>query len=158
MPQDKEKLASPSNCKIPSGVQLPPSSRPEAKPQPRPKAPAISARSRVSWHTVNLRSAHLAQSSEHPNTFRLFAAPTLECSDVRLGSQETRERVLELRRRVTVPREIRSLGRRTTTGRISKSFSNAATWFLVIGPRLREAAAPPAPMLSACGPPERPKR
>jgi hypothetical protein len=24
VPQDKEKLASPSNCKIPSGVQLPP--------------------------------------------------------------------------------------------------------------------------------------
>jgi len=32
------------NCKIPSGVELPPSSRPEAKPHPRPKAPAISAR------------------------------------------------------------------------------------------------------------------
>jgi hypothetical protein len=43
VPQDKEILASPSNCKIPSGVQLPPE-RPEAKPHPRPKATAISAR------------------------------------------------------------------------------------------------------------------
>jgi hypothetical protein len=37
----------------------------------------------------------------HPNIrtlSRLFAAPTLECSDVRLGWQETRKRVLELRR------------------------------------------------------------
>ena len=42
---------------------------------------------------------------------RLFAAPTLECSDVRLGWQETRKRVLELRHPVTVPREICSLGR-----------------------------------------------
>jgi len=49
---------------------------------------------------------HLAQSSEHPNTFTSFRRPTLECSDVRLGWQETRKRVLELRRRVTVPREI----------------------------------------------------
>jgi hypothetical protein len=40
-----------------------------------------------------------------------FAAPTLECSDVRLGWQETRNRVLELRRPVTVSRDIRSLGR-----------------------------------------------
>ena len=34
----QEKLASPSNCKIPSGVQLPPAASPEAKPHPRPKA------------------------------------------------------------------------------------------------------------------------
>ena len=40
-----------------------------------------------------------------------FAAPTLECSDVRLGWQETRNRVLELRRPVTMSRDIRSLGR-----------------------------------------------
>jgi hypothetical protein len=35
----------------------------------------------------------------------------LECSDVRLGWQETHKRVLELRRPVTVLREICSLGR-----------------------------------------------
>ena len=54
---------------------------------------------------VGIRSTfavpHLAQSSEHPKLSRLFAAPTLECSDVRLGWQETRKRVLELRRPVT---------------------------------------------------------
>ena len=74
-PQDKEKLASPSNCKIPSGVQLPPSSRPEAKPHPRPKATAIFARSLVSWHTVNLRSAPssaIIRTSEH---FHVFSPP-----------------------------------------------------------------------------------
>ena len=64
---------------------------------------------------VGIRSTfavpHLAQSSEHPNTFTSFRRPTLECSDVRLGWQETRKRVLELRRPVTVPREICSLGR-----------------------------------------------
>src|SRR6476659_9842429 len=38
-------------------------------------------------------------------------APTLECSDVRLVGQEARERVLELRCPVTVPREIGSLSR-----------------------------------------------
>jgi len=43
-PKTRRKLASSSNCKIPSWVELPPSSRPQAKPQPRPKAPAISAR------------------------------------------------------------------------------------------------------------------
>ena len=32
-------MGSPSNCKIPSGVELPPSSRPQAKPQPRPEGP-----------------------------------------------------------------------------------------------------------------------
>src|SRR5271169_1513914 len=66
----------------------------------------------ASWHTVNLRNA--ASSANHPNIrtpSRLFAAPTLECSDVRLGWQETRKRVLELRRPVTVSRDIRSLGR-----------------------------------------------
>ena len=40
-PKTRRNWASPSNCKIPSGVQLPPSSRPEAKPHPRPKATAI---------------------------------------------------------------------------------------------------------------------
>ena len=76
------------------------------------RPPPFSARSRVSWHTVNLRSAPRAviiRTSEHFHVF--FAAPTLECSDVRLGWQETRKRVLELRRPVTVPRDIRSLGR-----------------------------------------------
>ena len=109
MPQDKEKLASPSNCKIPSGVQLPPNSRPEAKPHPRRRPPPFPRDSCVSWHTVNLRGAHLAPIIR--TLSRLFAAPTLECSDVRLGWQETRKRVLELRRPVTVPREICSLGR-----------------------------------------------
>src|SRR6476619_8430275 len=37
--------------------------------------------------------------------------PALECSDVRLVGQEARERVLELRCPVTVPREIGSLSR-----------------------------------------------
>src|SRR4029077_18742088 len=61
---------------------------------------------------VGIRSC--ASSANHPNIrtlSRLFAAPTLECSDVRLGCQETRKRVLELRRPVTVSREICSLGR-----------------------------------------------
>jgi hypothetical protein len=39
-----------------------------------------------------VQAPHVAQSSEHPNTSRLFAAPALECSDVRLGWQETRKR------------------------------------------------------------------
>ena len=43
------------------------------------------------------------------------SAPTLECSDVRLGWQETRKRVLELRRPVTVSRDIRSFGRTVST-------------------------------------------
>src|SRR4029077_2032254 len=61
---------------------------------------------------VGIRSC--ASSANHPNIrtlSRLFAAPTLECSDVRFGWQETRKRVLELRRPVTVSRDIRSLGR-----------------------------------------------
>jgi hypothetical protein len=53
-------------------------------------------------------SSAIIRTSEH---FHVFSRPTLECSDVRLGWQETRKRFLELRRRVTVPREIRSLGR-----------------------------------------------
>ena len=111
MPQDKEKLASPSNCKIPSGVQLPPSSRPEAKPHPW-RLPPFPRDSCVSWHTVNLRSAAsstIIRTSEH---FHVFSPlPRLSVSDVRLGWQETRNRVLELRRPVTVPRVICSLGR-----------------------------------------------
>src|SRR6478672_2603125 len=58
-------------------------------------------------------------SGKHPNIrtlSRLFAAPTLECSDVRLVGQEARERVLELRCPVTVPREIGSLGRMNDDG------------------------------------------
>ena len=43
-------------------------------------------------------------------------APALECSDVRLVGQEARERVLELRCHVTVPREIGSLGRMKDDG------------------------------------------
>ncbi len=57
------------------GSSCPPSSRPEAKPHPRPKATAISARSRVSWHTVNLRSAAssaIIRTSEH---FHVFSPP-----------------------------------------------------------------------------------
>ena len=61
---------------------------------------------------VGIRSTFaMPHTSEHPNTFTSFRPPTLECSDVRLGWQETRKRVLELRRPVTVPREICSLGR-----------------------------------------------
>ena len=53
-------------------------------------------------------SSAIIRTSEH---FNVFSHPTLECSDVRLGWQETRKRVLELRRPITVPREICSLGR-----------------------------------------------
>jgi hypothetical protein len=53
------------------------------------------------------KSRHAIRTSEH---FHVFSPP-FECSDVRLGWQETRKRVLELRRLVTVPREICSLGR-----------------------------------------------
>ena len=56
-------------------------------------------------------------SGKHPNirTSRPLA-PGLECSDVRLLRQETRERVLELRGPVTVPREIGSLSRMNDDG------------------------------------------
>jgi hypothetical protein len=67
------------------GSSVAPSSRPEAshtrgrRPPPFPRDSAL----------VGLRSIfavpHLAQSSEHPNTFTSFRRPTLECSDVRLG-------------------------------------------------------------------------
>src|ERR1700733_3055143 len=50
----------------------------------------------------------MRSTSEQPNITSL--APALECSDVRLVGQEARERVLELRCPVTVPREIGSLG------------------------------------------------
>ena len=76
------------------------------------RPPPFGRDSRVSWHPVNLRgaaSSAIIRTSEHFHVF--FAAPTLECSDVRLGWQETRKRVLELRRPVTVSRDIRSLGR-----------------------------------------------
>ena len=54
-------------------------------------------------------SSAITRTSEH---FHVFSPPpALECSDVRLGGQETRKRVLELRCPVTVPREICSLGR-----------------------------------------------
>jgi hypothetical protein len=104
-------MALPSNCKIPSAVQLPPAAaRGEATP-----AAEGHRHFRAIHPLVGIRSTfavpHLAQSSEHPNTFTSFRRPTLECSDVRLGWQETRKRVLELRRPVTVPREICSLGR-----------------------------------------------
>jgi hypothetical protein len=101
----QEKLASPSNCKIPSGVQLPPA------------ASLRRSHTRAEGHR-HFRAIHQpspwASSANHPNIrtlSRLFAAPTLECSDVRLGWQQTRKRVLELRRPVTVSRDIRSFGR-----------------------------------------------
>ena len=49
-------------------------------------------------------------SGKHPN-IRTSHPLALECSDVRLVGQETRKRVVELRRPVTVPREIGSLSR-----------------------------------------------
>ena len=64
-----------------------------------------------------LRSSYLTPCrriwGDHPNirTLARLPAPALQCSDVRLGGQETRKRVLELRCPVTVPREICSLGR-----------------------------------------------
>ena len=49
-------------------------------------------------------------SGKHPNIRTSHPlAPALECSDVRLVGQEARERVLELRCPVAVPREIGSL-------------------------------------------------
>src|SRR6202047_4500670 len=56
-------------------------------------------------------------SGKHPNirTSRPLAT-ALEYSDVRLVGQEARERVLELRCPVTVPREIGSLGRMNDDG------------------------------------------
>jgi hypothetical protein len=71
-PQDKEKLASPSNCKIPSRVQLPPAAALRRRPHPRRRPPPFPRDSCVSWHTVNLRSAHLApiiRTSEHFHVF-----------------------------------------------------------------------------------------
>ena len=56
-------------------------------------------------------------SGKHPNirTSRPLA-PGLECSDVRLLRQEARERILELRGPITVPREIGSLSRMNDDG------------------------------------------
>ena len=56
-------------------------------------------------------------SGKHPNIRTSHPlAPALECSDVRLVGQEARERVLELRCPVTVPREIGSLSRMNDDG------------------------------------------
>src|SRR6476620_4255996 len=55
--------------------------------------------------------------SNHPNIRTSHPlAPALECSDVRLVGQEARERVLELRCPVAVPREIGSLSRMNDDG------------------------------------------
>jgi hypothetical protein len=88
-------LASPSHCKIPSGVQLPP-----AAALRRSLTRAEGHRHFRAIHAlVGIRSTFAVPSSaNHPNIRTLsglFAAPTLECSDVRLGWQETRNRVLE---------------------------------------------------------------
>ena len=63
---------------------------------------------------VGIRSTfampHLAESSEHPNTVTSFRRPpTLECSDVRLGWQETRI-AARWRHRRTKPQALRSCG------------------------------------------------
>src|SRR6476659_9610698 len=56
-------------------------------------------------------------SRKHPNIRTSHPlAPALECSDVRLVGQEARERVLELRCPVAVPREIGSLSRMNDDG------------------------------------------
>ena len=56
-------------------------------------------------------------SGKHPNIRTSHPlAPALECSDVRLVGQEARERVLELRCPVAVPREIGSLSRMNDDG------------------------------------------
>src|SRR5271167_3446466 len=99
--------ASGASFLLPTGVQLPPAAALRRSHTRGQRPPPFPRDSRVSWHTVSLR----AQSSEHPNTFTSFRRRTLQCSDVRLGGQETRKRVLELRCPVTVPREICSLGR-----------------------------------------------
>jgi hypothetical protein len=75
VPQDKGKLASLSNRKIPSGVQLPPAAaRGEATP-----AAEGHRHFRAIHPLVGIRSTfavpHLAQSSEHPNTFTSFRRP-----------------------------------------------------------------------------------
>ena len=56
-------------------------------------------------------------SGKHPNIRTSHPlAPALEYSDVRLVRQEARERILELRRPVTVPREIGSFSRMNDDG------------------------------------------
>src|ERR1700719_5135187 len=66
-------------------------------------------------------------SGKHPNIRTSHPlAPALECSDVRLVGQEARERVLEERCPVTVPREIGSLSRMNddrTNIRVSQQIS-----------------------------------
>ena len=55
--------------------QLPPAASPEAKPHPRRRPPHFRAIHALVWHTVNLRSAHLApiiRTSEH---FHVFSPP-----------------------------------------------------------------------------------
>jgi integrase len=76
-----------------------------AKLHPRRRPPPFPRDSCLNWHTVNLRSA--ASSANHPNIrtlSRLFAAPALECSDVRLGWQETPDRPITTRGRASPAR------------------------------------------------------
>ena len=73
-------------------------------------AEALSATACVSLRNGPSGSNHPNIRTSHP------LAPALECSDDRLVGQEARERVLELRCPVTVPREIGSLGRMNDDG------------------------------------------
>ena len=59
-------------------------------------------------HLRSAPSSTIIRTSEH---FHVFSPPPRLSVRFRLGWQETRKRVLELRRPVTVPREICSLGR-----------------------------------------------
>jgi hypothetical protein len=75
VPQDKEKLGSPSNCKVPSGVQLPPAAALRRSHTDGRRPPPFPRDSCVSWHTVNLRSAAssaIIRTSEH---FHVFSPP-----------------------------------------------------------------------------------
>jgi hypothetical protein len=76
---------------------------PASKPWCRMGQPPPSRRGPSSGKHPNIRTSHPL-------------APALECSDVRLVGQEARERVLELRCLVAVPREIGSLSRMNDDG------------------------------------------
>src|ERR1700738_2434393 len=75
MLQDKEKLASPSNCKFPSWVQLPPAPALRRSHTRGRRPPPFPRDSPISWHTVNLRSAAssaIIRTSEH---FHVLSPP-----------------------------------------------------------------------------------
>ena len=122
---------------------------PASKPWCRMGQPPPSRRGPSSGKHPNIRTSHPL-------------APALECSDVRLVGQEARERVLELRCPVTVPREIGSLSRMKDDGTniivsqqrrdlVFGDWASAAIFVPRAELRRRSKLAPPAPMLFPCG-------